>query len=997
MASVGSSERPAAKEPGVAAFRKLGRLIARRSRVIALLWLVVVLISAPAALRVGEIQSSGSGGFDIPDAESVRASEILDEQFPRAFANSTAIIVIRAGDVGDAGTRDFVVGLEERLTTEGAQPNLSSFASAYSVERIALTEAVLQLAPLLAGVNATAAVVWGLPEEFVAAWNATSPNLTVAERDEAANATLSALVSARAASDPGRYALAPLYFPHFYAAWTATAGNATLVSDPDLRATLAVAAAVPGFAAVLPDPQAAALVFGVSAAFPLHGWSAPALRYAFVNAQAAAFQLPPLPSAFLSDIEGLGLSPSRAEAAGLANATIRAGTLSTYPVALPPDALRAFSAPDNRTMILIVGYDRAPVGFGSVGNDPVLLNVRKIRENVTELKQAAGAPQEVYVTGNAATSLDSAESGQRDFERIEPATVSAIFLLVSLFFLAAFVVFIPLGSIFIALFITQAVVYVIGKYVVHVPDTTLTFLFTIVLGVGIDYAVFLMARYREERAAGATREEAVETAVTWAGESITTSGATVMIAFAILALGSFEFLQAMGYAVGVGVAVALAVSLTLIPALLRIIGNRMFWPTSGARLDRRLERARQRKAGGHETYFRRAAQFSVNHARAVVLVAALVSIPTTYISLTGHTSFDFIAGLPDTESSRGLDAMQEGFGAGQLGPTIIVVVFPDDIASNSTFSPEAHEALDGLSTRILALPNIASVSGPTRANGTHRDPGDFNNLTPAERASLGPSVGRDNRTALLTVIFTEEPFTRASMQSVRDIRAAVQDAKAADPALAAAAVYVGGQTALSLDFANTMDDQFLQMRILVVVAIYIILLLVLGSYLLPLSAVLSVTLSITWAFAATLFFFNNVLGAEVLFIVPLILFIMLMGIGMDYNIFILTRIREESEKGKGPKEAAVDAVEATGGIITALALILAAALGSLMLSDNTMLKGFGFAIAFAVLLDAMVVRTYLVPAVMALLGEKAWVGPKRLRRVQPAAERAGPPKAPDAK
>ena len=192
--------------------------------------------------------------------------------------------------------------------------------------------------------------------------------------------------------------------------------------------------------------------------------------------------------------------------------------------------------------------------------------------------------------------------------------------------------------------ITQGLVYLIGKYLVHVPDTTLIFLFTIVLGVGIDYAVFIMARYREERAAGADRDSAMQTAVTWAGESITTSGATVMIAFAILALSSFEFLQAMGYAVGVGVAVALAVSLTLIPALLKLLGNRIFWPNSGKRHEARIERARAKRAEGHETYFRRAAKFSVNHAKAVLLVAVLLSVPTTYLSLTGATSFDFIAG-----------------------------------------------------------------------------------------------------------------------------------------------------------------------------------------------------------------------------------------------------------------------------------------------------------------------------------------------------------------
>jgi RND superfamily putative drug exporter len=185
-----------------------------------------------------------------------------------------------------------------------------------------------------------------------------------------------------------------------------------------------------------------------------------------------------------------------------------------------------------------------------------------------------------------------------------------------------------------------------------------------------------------------------------------------------------------------------------------------------------------------------------------------------------------------------------------------------------------------------------------------------------------------------------------------------------------------------LDFSNETVGQFNEMRIITIAAIFIVLLVVLGSYPLALLGVLSIGLSITWAYAATLIFFNDILGSQVLFIIPLILFLLLYGIGMDYNIFILTRIREEAQKGKETSQAVVDAVDRTGGIITALALILASALGSLLLSSNRLLQGFGFAIGYAVILDAMVVRTYIVPAVMSLLGRRAWWGPGPLRRVK---------------
>lgn len=955
----------------------------RRRKAIVVIWILVLIGGAPLALQLGEVTSSGSGGFGETDAESAHAQNILDEQFPRAFDNSSAIVVLTDDDVTGPGPRDFVLGLEDELVGAEPQEHLSSFTSVYSVARDLAAETAKQAAPLVWGVNFTAFTVWGVPSIFLGQWLATNASWNTSARDAAANASTGATLAGMGL-DNASLAGALGFEAAFYGVWASSAANATLVANPTLRAEQAVAAAAPLYAAQVPDPQQAGLVLGVTAAFNLTNWGEPAGHAAFAAQQFAAFGLGTPDTGYLLSAAALGPAPTDEQAQALADATVRNATLSNLPVPIPADLQRAFVSPDNQTMMVIVGYDLAPVGFGSVEGDPVLQNVIEIRDVVATLKDAGDPPDQVYVTGNAATSLDSAVSGEEDFSRIEPATIGAVIILVSLFFMAAFVVLVPLGSIMMAFVVTQAVVFIIGTFVVKVPADTLTFLFTILIGVGIDYAVFLMARYREERAEGATREDAVTTSVTWAGESITTSGVAVVIAFGVLATGSFEMLRAMGLAVGVGVGVALLVSLTLIPALIALLGNRVFWPTSGERFRKRQEKIRERDAARGGNYFRRAAQFSVDHAKLVVLLAVLLSVPTTYLSFTGQTSYDFIAGLPETESNVGLHAMQEAFGAGQLGPTQVVIVFPDTVWSTTGgFDPEAAAELEDMAQSVLGLDNVQQVQGPTRPRGTPLDPTNASALTPAEVAGIDGFVGLDNRTVLLSVILVEEPFTPTSLDTVKELRTVLHGRAAADPDLAGADLYVGGQTALTIDFSSDMDNQFLNMRVLVTLAVYLVLLFVLGSYLLPLAAVASVAASITWAYAATLFFFQDVFNLEVLFLIPLILFVLLMGIGMDYNIFILTRIREESQKGKDPKRAAVDAVERTGAIITALALILAAALGSLMLSSNSMLQGFGFAIAMAVLLDAMIVRTYLVPAVMALLGPRAWWGPKRLQRVDP--------------
>jgi RND superfamily putative drug exporter len=668
-------------------------------------------------------------------------------------------------------------------------------------------------------------------------------------------------------------------------------------------------------------------------------------------------------------------------AQSLANQTVWHETLSQYPPLIPPTIIKNFISPKNNTMIILVNFSQAPGSFGSADTDPILKNVVTMRNIISQLKTSDPEPLQTYVTGDLATTADSSLGSSADLGRIEPVTVGAILVLAGLFFFAVVTPFVPLATVGMALLMAEGGLYLIGKYIIPIQDTTTTFLFTIMLGVGTDYAIFLMARYREERVEGRDKTQAVQTSITWSGESIATSATTVIIAFGAMTLTSFTLLRSIGVGLGFGVLIALLVSLTLIPSLILIAGDRIFWPTSGKRFEAYAARARKKRAE-RPGYFRRAAGFSVRRPVLVLGLALIISIPAIYISLTGATSYDFAAGLPQAESVKGITALEQSFGAGQIGPTQVLVQFPVPILVNGNLTAGAQASLEKLSQNIAKLSNVKEVTGPTRPNGVPVNATNMVSLTPEERQAILGSIGKDNRTAMLTVLFADEPFTQNSLNTVTQIRNLVTSLQSSDTSLAQDTILVGGASASTLDFANETVNQFNTIRILTVAAIFVVLLVVLGSYPLAITGILSIGLSIIWAYAATLLFFNNVLQSGVLFIIPLVLFLLLYGIGMDYNIFILTRIREEAQKGKETKQAVVDAVDRTGGIITALALILAGALGSLLLSSNRLLEGFGFAIALAVVLDAMVVRTYLVPAIMSLLGPRAWWGPNRLRRVR---------------
>jgi len=664
-----------------------------------------------------------------------------------------------------------------------------------------------------------------------------------------------------------------------------------------------------------------------------------------------------------------------------ANQTIWHETLSQYPPLIPPSIIQNFISPDGKAMIILVTFSQSPGSFGSADSDPILKNVVTMRNIISQLKASDSEPLQTYVTGDLATTADSSLGSTADLSRIEPVTIGAILILAGLFFFAIVTPFVPLATVGMALLMAEGGLYLIGKYIIPIQDTTTTFLFTIMLGVGTDYAIFLMARYREERVEGRDKAQAVQTSITWSGESIATSATTVIIAFGAMTLTSFTLLRSIGVGLGFGVLIALLVSLTLIPSLILIAGDRIFWPTSGKRFEAYAARARKRRAE-RPGYFRRAASFSVRRPVLVLGLALIISIPAIYIALTGSTSFDFAAGLPQAESVKGITALEQSFGAGQIGPTQLLVQFPAPIIENGNLTGAAQATLEKLSQNIAGLSNVKEVTGPTRPNGIPVKATNTAGLSLGERQAILGSIGKDNRTALLTVLFADEPFTQNSLNTVTQIRNLITTLQSSDPSLAQDTILVGGASASTLDFANETVNQFNTIRVLTVAAIFVVLLIVLGSYPLAITGILSIGLSIIWAYAATLLFFNNVLQSGVLFIIPLVLFLLLYGIGMDYNIFILTRIREEAQKGKETRQAVVDAVDRTGGIITALALILAGALGSLLLSSNRLLEGFGFAIALAVVLDAMVVRTYLVPAIMSLLGPRAWWGPNRLRRVR---------------
>ncbi len=607
-------------------------------------------------------------------------------------------------------------------------------------------------------------------------------------------------------------------------------------------------------------------------------------------------------------------------------------------------------------------------------NETTLTTVRDIIKS--ELAKDSGDVNSALVTGRTALDSDFGASATQDFEFILPVTIVLLFVATGLFFRSIVTPLVTLGTIGVGLGISQIFIVLIGTYVNQVDFMIPTVLLTVLLGVGTDYSIFILARHREEMVNGLSIKDSMLKSITWAGESIATSGATVIISFLGLAITTMVLLQTLGVIVGISIIVALLVSLTLVPSLAAILGGRLFWPNCGARFQRYAE-ATRRKSQEKSGYFARSGAFSVKHAKVLILVAVLVTIPTFYIYTTTTPTYDFLGGASkDLESIRASSTLSSSFGGGSLFPTYIVVTFSQPIVdANGVLNTAELSSVQAISSHLLTYDGVKEVISPTMPYGS---PITYSNLTvinstTSDYSAVLQNIGADNKTALITLKFQIDPYSNQALNEAQNIRTNLHNNY--DNTDSISGIYVGGTTGSMLDVKNIFDNQFNTILPIVGISVAIVLFIVLGSLILPVFAILSVLMSIVWTLALTMIVFQSGFNYGLLFIAPMIMLVLLLGIGMDYNIFILTRIREESAKGQKLNEAIIHAIEQTGGIITAAAIILAGSLGALMLSSNLLLRELGFAFALSILIDALVVRTYLVPAVMSALGKWNWYSP----------------------
>ncbi|MYW99502.1 MULTISPECIES: MMPL family transporter [unclassified Streptomyces] len=496
--------------------------------------------------------------------------------------------------------------------------------------------------------------------------------------------------------------------------------------------------------------------------------------------------------------------------------------------------------------------------------------------------------------------------------------------------------------------------------VLDLGSTTSTLAMMIGLAVGIDYALFIVSRYRAELADGREREEAAGRAVGTAGSAVVFAGLTVVIALVGLAVVNIPMLTKMGFAAAGTVAIAVVIALTLVPALLGFAGKRVM-----GRKARKTADAEKSAEPGNGADLTKSADAKPNMG---TRWARFVLRKPVWVMLVGVLGLGVIAvpaaslemGLPDdgaqpksTTQRQAYDMLSDGFGPGFNGPLMVVV--------------DTKNSSDGKAAAARVSEEIESIGVVAVAPAQFNKAGD---------------------TATIVVIPKDRPSSHATEEVVHDIRDAGGNIKADT----GAEVLVTGATAMNIDFSQKMNDALVPYLALVVGLAFLLLMLVFRSILVPLKAALGFLLSVVAALGAVVAVFQwgwlgSLFGVEqtgpIMSMMPIFMVGVVFGLAMDYEVFLVTRMREAYVHGESPGQAIVTGFKHGARVVTAAAVIMMAVFAGFIGSSEQMIKMIGFSLAIAVLFDAFVVRMAIVPAVLALLGRKAWWLPRWLDRALP--------------
>ena len=550
--------------------------------------------------------------------------------------------------------------------------------------------------------------------------------------------------------------------------------------------------------------------------------------------------------------------------------------------------------------------------------------IKALRADIKPLISGAGLYE--GVTGSAAQQLDSQQSGNKAEQIVLLATLVLILVLLLIIFRSPIIALMPIITIAIVAEVAQGLIADVNSALnLNANSQTTVILIVVLFGIGTDYILFLMFRYRERLRAGDAPRQAMATAVERVGEVIASAASVVIVAFLALLLSSLSIFRSLGPTLAIAVAVTLVAALTLIPAVVTLLGTRVFWPSKA--WQREPKGARFAAIGG--ALGKRPAVFAG--------VSGLVLVALALGALGFKPTFDLSSsGIPgNAESQVALTVLERGLPPGATEPTQVYLH-----ATSGTLTPAE---IAGYGTKLKTMDAVGAVAPAT--------------------------VSRDQATAEYTVTLSVDPESTTAVNTVKNgLRP--QAHAAAPPGTYA---LVGGTTAVFADIQAATNHDYAVVFPVAAAIILVILMLLLRSLVAPWYLMLSVGLGFGATLGATVLVFQTLAGqAGLVFLLPVYMYLFVVALGTDYNILMIARLREQAQAGMAPRQAAADAVRHAGPAIGSAGLILAGTFASLILAGNSILEQVGFAVAAGIALAAFVMAMFFSPSLTALVGNRAW-------------------------
>lgn len=609
-----------------------------------------------------------------------------------------------------------------------------------------------------------------------------------------------------------------------------------------------------------------------------------------------------------------------------------AGVQGAVSVASNPEAAAQLLSPDRTTTTILVpisGVDPADEAFGAA--------VDKIRE----IAGTGTGSLQIRVTGPAGIIRDIVEVFSNADLVLMLVTMLLVLVLLLVIYRSPVLALLPLVTVGVAIGLTNALGSLLAKAGVLSFDANTGSIMTVLLfGVGTDFCLFLISRYREELTHTPDRYSAMAAAVRRVGEAIVSSAAIVVLALLTLLVASLPVLRHFGPFLALGVLVMLVVSMTLLPALVLLLNRVAFWPLRS-----------QARAPRPHSIWSRIANLTLRRPVAV-LAGGLVLLAVFSAGLLGYReNYNIITGFrAPTESAQGQKMIESGFPAGNLAPTDVLI---------DTGGPDAVDHLDAIDAvhhAIAAIPGVRSVEGPnpqTEPGGNER------------------YLSADGHLARLQVVYDDDPYGAAALRRTGELRAAARAALARTD-LQGGRVLVGGPSAKALDLRDANQDDLLLVAPLMLALIALVLGVLLRSILAPLILLASTVASVAAALGVTVTLLITLgHGPGIGERVTIYVFLFLVALGVDYTIFLMTRLREEA-RTHGHVEGIRRAVTNTGGVISSAGIILAGTFTVLMTQPIDPLYQFGLAMGIGLLLDTFLIRGIMIPAMLRLIGPRVW-------------------------